>query len=561
MDSKIAIISSGLARGGALLAAAATVAALVAARSADLAPAPTSARAGRNVLLISIDTLRADHLGSYGYARPTSPRLDAFAAESFLFENAIAHAPSTEPSHASIFTSLLPVRHGALRAHRQGISPDVTTMAELFRGAGYRTVSFNGGGQVAAAFGFDRGFELYQSSTGDFAAQVDSAIRWLREHDEASFFMFLHTYEVHAPYAAAPRYLDLFDAGYDGPLPDETSPRLILEIANGDVAVDAADLRHIIATYDAQIRSVDDAFGRLVDFLAASGRDQDTLVLFTSDHGEELGEHGRIGDHSFGLHDEVLRVPLILRPPGARAGGARIAAQVRGIDILPTLLELVGQPLPKQLEGASLVPLMSGRADRDDRIAVSQVDTLDRVPPASLRTGDDKLIVGSADFVDAAEYRWFADRAELWVEGSLVQIPIEAHLRTRSLRVLLEGQVAFERPIETKLQFVSVRPRRPGRQRITLEATTPCTPTAQPGTGPDLPCASFRVFNPHAYYSLRGDPAEAVNLIGRPEVRERVKALRDRLRDLTASPSPSPGAPARLDRETLEQLRALGYLR
>ena len=135
-----------------------------------------------NVILVSIDTLRADHLGCYGYPRPTSPEVDRFSKQSVLFRTAIAHAPSTEPSHASMFTSLLPAHHGGLRAKHQPISEDVTMMAEILREAGLRTVSYNGGGQVAASYGFDRGFEIYESSAKSFFHKVGDAVRWLEGH-------------------------------------------------------------------------------------------------------------------------------------------------------------------------------------------------------------------------------------------------------------------------------------------------------------------------------------------------------------------------------------------
>ena len=172
-----------------------------------------------NVILISIDTLRADHLGCYGYGPNTSPNIDEFSTDAVLFSTTIAQASSTEPSHASIFTSRIPAHHGAMRALRLPISPDVVTLPEVMQKAGYRTISYNGGGQVSAHYGFGRGFEVYDSTRGEnrFTEKVDAAIDWLENNAGEKFFFFLHSYEVHAPYKPPAEYIELMGGTTTGP--------------------------------------------------------------------------------------------------------------------------------------------------------------------------------------------------------------------------------------------------------------------------------------------------------------------------------------------------------
>ncbi len=350
-----------------------------------------------NLLLISLDTLRADHLGSYGYPVDTSPILDAFAKRAILFETVVAAAPSTTPSHASIFTSLLPVHHGAFFSRRAPLPPEHVTMAEILKGKGYRTVSINDGGQMDAMWGLSQGFDEYITLPGvsikaKFARNVKRVFRWLDDNVEAKapWFMFLHTYETHHPYNPDTEFYNAIGHEYSGALPDVIDKSLLQEINSEQHAVNEEDKRHIIGAYDAEIRSMDDALGGLLNGLADRDLMENTIIVLTSDHGEELGEHGMMGWHSHALWDEQLLVPLLIGLPDGRGAGTRIPDQVRGIDLLPTLLELLSiEPLP-QAEGRSMMPLMRGEHD-EPRPAVSQRDTVLTPVPATLRIGTKKL--------------------------------------------------------------------------------------------------------------------------------------------------------------------------
>ncbi len=380
-------------RGGLAWRGPARTSGLTPALAAGTAPADGGvAPAGlqRNVILVSIDTLRADHLGCYGYGPPTTPAIDRFARDAIVFENAIAQAPSTLPSHASIFTSMLPSHHGALYSTKSALAPEELTLAEVLTANGFAAAGFHGGGQVGAEFGLGQGFDPYVRVAGPFAATVAAAIAWLDQAPSRPFFLFLHTYEVHHPYTPDPALLEIFDHGYAGVLPDRIELGEHLGRINGTasprLAIDAADLKHIVATYDAEIRSMDAAFGTLVDALDERGLADDTLVVLTSDHGEEFGEHGFVGWHSHSLYDELLRVPLVIRPPGGRVGGGRVAELVRGLDISPTILAVFGLPQPPSFDG---VPVLDGPPL--PLTAVSQLDRRYDPPISALRTPEWKL--------------------------------------------------------------------------------------------------------------------------------------------------------------------------
>jgi len=316
-------------------------------RPALVAPAPER-EARHNVILLSIDTLRADHLTSYGHKRDTAPKLrEWFEADGVLFENAVAAATTTGPAHMTMFTSLVPTVHGI--AEKPGVrGPAPITLAEVLRANGYATGAVTEDGPLHARWGFSRGFDSYAENKssdvmlpeGHVAATFDKAEQWLRRNADRPFFLFLHTFEVHYPYAPPARYSTLFaDTPRDPGLPADYAPVL----------------------YDREIRHVDDQLDRFLTKLRAAGLLDNTLFIVTSDHGEEFLEHGFIG-HGGNLHPEVVRVPLLMRGPGV-AGGRRIAAPVGHADLMPTILDLLGIESPSVAMGRSLAAIVRGEAN------------------------------------------------------------------------------------------------------------------------------------------------------------------------------------------------------
>ena len=324
-----------------------------------------------DLVLISIDTLRADHLSTYGYPRPTSPHLDRLAAESYLFTRSLSASTWTLPSTATLLTGLLPAQHGLLSIHRR-LTPDADTLAERLARLGYRTAAITDGGFVDTHWGFSQGFERYDATAGepwepkDVAEIADPASRWLEENRFHPFFLFVHTYETHQPYVNRESFADPFlDPGYAGPFAERAS----VHVSEAAATV-GADLERIVALYDGEIRRADHYLGRFLDSLRAAGRWRDTAVIVTSDHGEEFLDHGDF-DHGFAkVFDPNVRVPLILKPPGGLAAGRTVDRPVTGLDVAPTLLQLAGDGGAASLPGRPLLAAGSPGPPADRAVLV-----------------------------------------------------------------------------------------------------------------------------------------------------------------------------------------------
>ncbi len=254
-------------------------------------------------------------------------------------------------------------------------------MAELLQAKNYRTVSINDGGQIAPKFGLNQGFEIYESLSSKykhdnflFSRIVNKTIEWLEDNTEEKFFLFLHTYETHHPYTPKMKYLKLFESNYNGKLPEHISVELIKQINKGKVKINDEDKEHIINAYDAEIRSMDDSFGVLIDFLKKRKLYEKTLVIFTSDHGEEFGEHGIWATHSHSLFKELVLVPLIIKLPLSKFASRKVNDIVRSIDILPTVMDLLNEKMLVDFEGIGLVPLMKGQKPGKEFFIISQID-------------------------------------------------------------------------------------------------------------------------------------------------------------------------------------------
>jgi len=300
-----------------------------------------------NLLVVSLDTLRARNVGAYGHERDTTPFLDQLAASGVLFENAITASVTTGPSHMSLFTGLYPVHHGMRRGQEQR-SPSALPLALLLRRAGYHTAAFTEDGYIIRKLGFGDGFSEYSENEGSHGAipgearvTFERAERWLARSRRQPFLLFVHTYEVHAPYAPPAETAQLFRD-------------------DGEPGTAAPDLRPQHDNYDREIRFVDEELRGLVGALERNGLRDSTTIVVLSDHGEEFGEHGYF-QHGTSLFEECLRVPLVFEGWGI-PGGQRIPGQVSLIDVTPTLLALAAVEAPAGLDGESLLPAMHGKA-------------------------------------------------------------------------------------------------------------------------------------------------------------------------------------------------------
>jgi arylsulfatase A-like enzyme len=315
-----------------------------------------------NVILISIDTLRPDHLGCYGYDRDTSPSIDALAKGGVLFEDVTAASPWTLPSHATMFTGMYPSRHG-VKDHVNRLSDEIPTLATRLGRRGFRTMAVVNSHNLSERFGLDQGFEefLYVdefSAPDDPERRIvnrgeeitDQGFAWLDEDDDRPFFLFLHYYDVHTDFDPEERYREQFVGPYEGKI-DGTTGQLVAARRNRAV-LSEADITHLRDLYDAEIRQMDDLIARLVDYLDETGLQEDTLLVITSDHGEEYQEHGSLL-HGRTFFQEVIAIPLVLSGPGV-ATGVRIAEPVHLIDVTPTILDLLEVPLRGEDDGIPL---------------------------------------------------------------------------------------------------------------------------------------------------------------------------------------------------------------
>ena len=288
-----------------------------------------------NIVLFVVDTVRADRLGVYGYDLPTSPRLDAFAEEAVLFENAYAQSSWTRPAVASLFTGLLPPAHRTV-GRRSVLPEEAVTLAEILAANGYEALGLVRNPNVGREFGFAQGFVRFRSEDRDRDETMLDRVRlWLDERQgaEEPFFLYLHAIDPHGPYAPAPEFERMFDAG--GAPAHYRTVRYLLQLNRGEVEPDPETAASLSRLYDAEVAQNDRAFGQLLDELDARGVSQDTAVIYVSDHGEEFAEHGR-WEHGVSLYEEVLRVPFIMRLPGVPP--RRVEAPAQHVDLLPTLL-------------------------------------------------------------------------------------------------------------------------------------------------------------------------------------------------------------------------------
>ncbi len=342
-----------------------------------------------NVILVSIDTVRADHMGVYGYDLDTTPNIDRFARSAILFEDMTAQAPYTLPSHVSMFSGQFPSVHGVQRSGDRSSSARTPALAEILGEYGYLTKAFVGGGYVSARFGFDRGFDSFvpidpirhrrswffetwiaerpEQLSPELADRllVEELPRWLRENATEPFFLFVHTYAVHA-FESPPEYLEPFEKECATDWND-IRPYVHTGLRHND-PLSEAQAAHLVHCYDASLFYTDAMIGRLLDLLKEIGIDERTIVVVTSDHGKEILDRGSI-QHGRTLYGELVRVPLIIRVPGVPT--RTIDTPAMHIDLTPTILATLGIPADSRMQGMDLL----GAEGRPARTVWSEVDT------------------------------------------------------------------------------------------------------------------------------------------------------------------------------------------
>ena len=372
-------------------------------------PPPTS------VLLITIDTVRADHLGAYGYSRATSPRIDALSREGVLFERAFATVPRTTQSVASLLTGLYPKNHRA-RGLFSGLPAGNTTLAELLKAKGYATWAVVSNIFLQPGKGFEQGFDSYSNPRsrwdGDSSAQItDEALGKLQEAGDRPFFLWAHYLDPHWTYAPQAEFASKFD-------PDYRPTQAMLELQagkfqKGDIIfhnqLSEGDRHHLVALYDGEIAQVDSQIRRLLDGIPDARR-QRLLIVLASDHGESLCEHDYCYAHGETLYDDTLRVPLIMVLPGRILPGQRFAGNVSLMDVSPTILRLLALADRPGMDGIPLFAPGSGSARLSSGREFLFAET-------------DYQLIHSANprfFIPGAKGRWSGVRRDL---EKLIQIP------------------------------------------------------------------------------------------------------------------------------------------
>jgi len=349
-----------------------------------------------NLIVISIDTLRADRLGCYGYERETSPEIDAFAERCVLFEHAIAESSWTVPSHTTLLTGLRPESHGVATPEARP-RQETKFLAQYLAAEDYLCFAVTDGGWMEPDR-FGAGFRDFDFADRGLRANLEQARSFIEFLDGVQpYFAFVHTYDVHCPYDPIEPHATAFASA--GAEFIETAGRCGNPDYN-EAGVTPAQALHISDRYDGGIRQASAELGTFFQFLDESGALDDTIVVLTSDHGEEFLEHGQIG-HERSLHRELLEVPLLLHVPGLEP--RRVSSGTAGLaDLVPTLLELLGLPQPSPLDGTSLAPLLRGERQELPPFRASELHWL-----AELRawtSADEQLV-------------WNPDSGESWVEA------------------------------------------------------------------------------------------------------------------------------------------------
>lgn len=535
--------------------------------------APISKRPGTNVILIVIDTLRADHLGCYGYHRNTSPEMDKLAKEGIIFTDMCAQSSWTKPATASILSGLFPKNHGA-HTTEDYLADEINLFPEILGKHGYRSYAFVTNMFVSDVVGFDQGYNKFvffdeKIERGDIYLKADGLNNTLlpfihQLEDTSNNFIYIHYTDPHYPYYSKEKYFSKSNK--------TTKFGNVTHLAETLGAMNEEEQRKILEemvnAYDDEILFTDKMIGNLVQALKKKNMYSNSIIIITSDHGEEFFEHGNF-THGKTLYDEQLRVPLIIRSPGSPPGVIKnIANQV---DILPTTLSLLDIPIPGHIDGIDLLNNKS-TANRESFAELNYTySTL-----SSFRSSQYKLIEGVSLPVQEKEFRWFGDKAVIEIKDDSIELVIKSFLKNRTLQVLSDGETVDEFVITTKKQTFNIP--LPGGKRkktVTIKTLTPCQVPKELEINQDKRCLAFRIYNSRnvniknllsslykEYYDLDDDPGEKVNHYHQDKSKRIIMALRKKLKVYLTDKKGSRliKKKAKFNEKQKKVLETLGYL-
>lgn len=315
-----------------------------------------------NVVLVTVDTLRADRIGCYGNDRVKTPFIDGLAKDGTLFRNVYCQAPTTGPSHSSILTSLYPRSHH-VEGNARALDEENLTLPEVLKKNGYATAAFVGVWVLDDRYGFGQGFDHFtRSNDEEKPAEVRA---WIDTNKDENFFVWLHIFAPHLPYSPPEPYAVMYDPDYKGEYDGSTEK--LLEVHDKKIEVPHRDLEHIMALYDGEVTYTDKLLSDTLSVLDDLGLKDDTMVVFTADHGEELYEHDHHFGHSLSVYEPAIRVPLIITYPAnyqrGVQNGKKLDSLTESIDIAPTILDLLDihdDEWARQAVGRSMLPYMKG---------------------------------------------------------------------------------------------------------------------------------------------------------------------------------------------------------
>ncbi len=557
-----------------------------------------------NVILISLDTLRADHLGCYGYSRPTSPFLDELAKRGTLFETAIVQLPGTLPSHMSIFTGLYPNEHGVFPPNG-ALASNIPTLPEVLREAGYRTAGFTEGGYVAGHFGFDRGFEFFDDEvpklTNDIEVVFSRGLEFLQnQRKNQPFFLFLHTYAIHDPYFPPLPYTTLYLDGLGTPEsfedqfgfyrhsemplmnPERTEEHrriykatkhlvnrglppgadlptgpFLAAINRGEPRnLSPQSLAYYTSLYDASINYVDDVLRAFFGSLDTLGIPDNTVIIITSDHGEEFLEHGMLTHEQ--VYHECLHVPLIILSPG-HTGARRVQDIVRSIDLAPTIFEMTKVKPPTPVSGLSLVPLLDGAGSWHVQEAFARdAGNTGR----SLHTFDQRLLQAVVhQSAKQDQGRWYSRSARFMTNRAEITFRAMSYHTPREVEILVDGSRHSTVHLTPEWQEFRFSIDGGTQERTFLLQTPGCDVPRAVGDGGDQRCLSFRIADfPEdnlELFDLSADSGGTNNIIAAEPALG--TELASRMDDYRVDPL-ADGETVALSPEDIERLKSLGYL-
>jgi len=537
---------------------------------------------GTNIILIVIDTLRADHLGVYGYSRNTSPNIDKLAKESIVFENAIAQSSWTRPGMASILTGLYPKNHGAItRDDRLG--DDKLLLSEILQNNGYRTYAFVANGNCGEQVGFNQGYDQFfrfgERKTPSVHVNADeinkSLISFLKGlKQNTNNFIYIHYVDPHLPYMPHTKHFSLMNKNiFTEDRFQEVRPRLFDKLENESI------LKEVINAYDDEILSNDKAIGELLQALKDENMYEDSIIVITSDHGEEFMDHRNL-QHGKTLYDEQLKVPLMIRLPSKIDRFEK--KQVSQVDIVPSLLQVLGIRAANRFDGVSVFsdetrnPFTYAEHDRVGRTIFS-IRSLEQKFIISRRAFDQEFnqTEGFKWLKQMRGFKWFQHEAHIELKGNLFEAHIASFYKKRIIHIFADDKLVKELTIKPKKEIIRLMFPTAKKRQIIIKSLAPCQRGIDVGKGKALRCLKFRLFVSSnfdiseslpgfkkEYYLLKDDPKEQQNLYQDPGREVEIDAVEKMLREYMsyAKQEPVDQRPIVFEPEQREALKALGYL-